>query len=59
MARKDIWVCGQCLMGIESHEGSQTKVEHYVDENDGEESKCDWCEEDGFFVLYELVSGDS
>ena len=31
------------------------KFFNYVDENDEEESKCDWCEESGFDTLYELV----
>ena len=52
---KNLWVCDRCLMAIESHEGNQATLEHYVDENDEEESKCDWCEESGFDTLYELV----
>lgn len=48
-------VCEHCLMGIESHEGSQYTKAIFVDENDPEESKCEWCEENGFDTLYEFV----
>ena len=55
MERKNLWVCSHCLMAIESHEGNQATLLHYVDENDDEESKCEWCEETGFDTLYELI----
>jgi hypothetical protein len=55
MERKTMWVCEHCLMAIESREGNQAVLRHWVDEEDVEESKCDWCEEDGFDTLYELV----
>ena len=48
-------VCEHCLMAIESREGSQATMKHGVDEEDELESKCDWCEETGFDVLYELI----
>lgn len=54
MERDKLWVCSRCLMAIESHEGNQVTMRHYVDEAD-DESKCDWCEESGFDTLYELV----
>ena len=50
-----LFVCSHCLMAIESHEGNQAILKHYVDEDDDVESKCDWCEEVGFDTLYELV----
>ena len=53
--RKTMWVCEHCLMAIESREGNQATLKHYVDEDDDIESKCDWCEENGFDTLYELV----
>lgn len=53
--RKNLWVCSHCLMAIEAHEEKQATLEHYVDENNEQESKCDWCEESGFYTLYELV----
>lgn len=53
--RKTMWVCEHCLMAIESREGNQATLRHYVDEDDDIESKCDWCEENGFDTLYELV----
>ena len=53
--RKNLWVCSHCLAAIESREGNQAIFPHFIDEDDEEESKCDWCEETGFDVLYELV----
>jgi hypothetical protein len=53
--RKSMWVCEHCLMAIESREGSQAQLKHYVDEDDEVESECDWCDENGFDVLYELI----
>ena len=47
-------VCRNCLMGIEAHEGNQHAKTIYVDEDEEEESKCDWCEESGFDTLYEI-----
>lgn len=55
MERENLWVCERCLMAMESHEGNQATLRHYVDEEDENESKCEWCEENGFDVLYELV----
>ena len=55
MARETLWVCDHCLAAIESREGNQATLRHWVDEDDDEESKCDWCEEVGFDTLYELV----
>lgn len=52
MSREKLWVCEHCLAAIESHEGNQATLRHSVDEDD---DKCDWCEEDGFDTLYELV----
>jgi uncharacterized protein CbrC (UPF0167 family) len=47
-------VCWHCLLAIESREGSQYSRAVYVDEEDPEESFCEWCEEDGFDLLYEI-----
>lgn len=55
MERKTMWVCSKCLMAIESREGNQATLRHGVDEDDEQESYCDWCEESGFDTLYELV----
>lgn len=55
MQREKLWVCEHCLMAIESREGNQATLRHWVDENDEEESKCEWCEESGHDHLYELV----
>ena len=53
--RKTMWVCEHCLAAIESREGNQATLRHGVDENDENESYCDWCEECGFDTLYELI----
>lgn len=51
-------VCDHCLMAIESREGNQATIKHYIDSDDTE-TKCDWCgetaDEGGFDVLYELI----
>ena len=52
MKHENLWVCEHCLMAIESHEGAQATLRHYIDED--EEVLCDWCEEPSD-VLYELV----
>lgn len=54
MERDKLWVCEHCLWAIESREGNQAIMPHYVDEED-ENSKCDWCGEEGFDLLYELI----
>jgi hypothetical protein len=48
-------VCEHCLAAIESREGKQVTRTHYIDCDDLEGSKCEWCEEEGFDVLYELL----
>lgn len=59
MERKKMWVCERCLAAITSREGNQAILRHDIDlEFDPEDegvSKCDWCEDDGFDVLYELI----
>lgn len=60
MERKNLWVCPHCLMAIESREGKQKTLRHDIeleyDEEDFEEvSKCDWCEDNEFTTLYELI----
>lgn len=53
--RETLWVCEHCLMGIESKEGNQATLAHYVDEMDAIDSRCGWCKETGHSVLYELI----
>ena len=55
MKRDTLWVCERCLAAIESHEGNQAILKHLVDSDDDTESKCEWCEEIGFEILYELI----
>lgn len=53
--RENLWLCEHCLMGLESREGNQAKLEHSVDEHDAIDSRCEWCKEVGFDTLYELI----
>ena len=55
MEREKMLVCERCLMAIWSREGNQATMAHYVDEDDEQESYCDWCEDSGFDTLYELI----
>ena len=60
MEHKTMWVCSHCLAAIESREGRQVTLRHDIDlecdeEDFEEQSKCDWCEQDGFSTLYELI----
>ena len=60
MERETMWVCDHCLAAIESREGNQAILRHdidleYDDEDFEEMSKCDWCEENGFDTLFELI----
>jgi hypothetical protein len=52
-APQPLRVCYRCLMGIESHEGQQITRKIYLDDDDP--TPCDWCEEDGNDVLYEIL----
>jgi len=47
-------VCDHCLMAIESREGNQATVKHYIDSDDTE-TKCDWCGNDGRCKTYKNV----
>jgi hypothetical protein len=53
--RETLWVCEHCLWAIESREGDQATLRHYVDETDAVDSMCGWCGECGFEELYELI----
>ena len=53
--RETLWVCEHCLCAIESREGNQARLAHYVDETDAVDSRCGWCKEVGFSTLYELI----
>ena len=48
-------VCEHCLQAIISREGYLPTLTLYVDEEDENESTCEWCEENGFDTLYELI----
>lgn len=52
--KHNLRVCERCLMAIESREGTQAILKHYID-TDEEPGFCEWCDEDGFDVLYELI----
>lgn len=57
--RKNMWICEHCLAAIESREGYLPTLKHDIDlefePDDIENSKCDWCEETGHDVLFELI----
>lgn len=59
MERETMWVCDHCLAAIESREGNQAILRHDIgleyDDDFEEMSKCDWCKENGFDTLYELI----
>ena len=44
-------VCERCLYAIEAHEGKQVTIRYEVDEENEQESRCDFCEESGFNTL--------
>lgn len=46
-------VCERCLMAIESREGKQITHQLFIDED--APRACDWCENDGFDTLYEIL----
>ena len=52
---KNLWVCDHCLIAIESHEGEQVTMKHYVNVDDKVASRCSWCHENEFDTLYELI----
>lgn len=53
---KRLLVCDRCLRAIESREGNQPTKTIYIDDDaPEEESRCTWCEECGFDVLYEIL----
>jgi hypothetical protein len=41
--RAEMKVCERCLWAIESREGSQMSIKHWID--DEEEVVCEWCED--------------
>lgn len=51
----NLMVCQQCLSAIESREGAMASKTHSVDAENETTSVCDWCEETGNDVLYELI----
>lgn len=53
--REKMRVCDHCLAAIESREGKQATLTHYIDCDDLAGSYCDWCERAGFDTLYELI----
>jgi hypothetical protein len=57
MEEKTLLVCERCLWAIESREGKQMTIKHYIDPEDEEEQQhhCDWCGNEENYVLYELI----
>ena len=54
-AKHNLRVCEHCLAAIQSREGYLPTLTLYVDEEDPIASKCEWCEQDGYDTLYELI----
>ena len=54
-AEHNLRVCDHCLAAIQSREGYLPTLTLHVDEEDPIESKCEWCEQDGYDTLYELI----
>lgn len=52
---KKLRVCEHCLWAIESREGNLPTLKVYVDEESEAESTCMWCEDNGFYILYEIL----
>lgn len=49
---KKMMVCEECYEAIQSRgECSHGKL-FYVDDQDENESRCDWCNDNGFDILY-------
>ena len=47
-------VCDHCLAAIQSREGYLPTITVHVDLED-DKGKCEWCEQDGYDTLYELI----
>ena len=47
-------VCDHCLAAIQSREGYLPYITVHVDLED-DKGKCEWCEQDGYDTLYELI----
>lgn len=47
-------VCERCFMAICSREGNLEHRVLYVDEENEQESTCEWCECSGYHKLYEI-----
>lgn len=48
---KNLCVCDNCLAAIESHEGRQRHITHYIDNP----IICEWCEEEAYNTINELI----
>ena len=51
---KPLRVCKRCLMAIESHEGNQVTKTIYADEDNIDNSFCEWCGEHSE-ILFEIL----
>lgn len=59
MKNKDyLYVCDHCLMAIESREGDLARKIYHTDIEDDEDCTCDWCGENEFDELWQLI-GDN
>ena len=47
-----LYCCNDCTAAIESHDGFSSQCGTvWPDENDSNDSYCDWCEQSGFDYL--------
>lgn len=47
-------VCEYCLQAIKSHGEPVRSIAIHVDETDPDESRCEFCEESGNDILYDI-----
>lgn len=54
--KKKIKVCDRCLHAIVSKEGKHLVSAECVDETNPIESRCEWCGEIGFDMIYSIFA---
>ncbi len=52
---ENLMICEHCLSAVESREGALATKTHRVNAENDNASVCDWCDEVGNDVLYELI----
>ena len=54
--KKKIRVCDRCLHAIVNKEGKHLVSAECVDETNPIESRCEWCGETGFDMIYSIFA---